>query len=388
MNIFAPIGMAIFGISQAVGHVLNWHSKDEDRKQQQELATLRQEEAKRAYESMLARDERQAERAIEIEQVRSQFRLEEAAIAHAQAKEMQIEAERRVRELANSPFRYSLDEAHSRVVEHTRGGQVPAFLIAPFQYDNPADGTPVFTTAIRETWRRVPWSGDMNLFQGLITRPLETPDVDLQTIRLALHDLPVIVVYGHVQANARLWVSVTAWNLGDASGTRVLDMSLPPMMLLAPGDDAIARRLEFEDTTAAAISLVAGEYADWFHVLRSGRLPQLHNQLPDDLSELRRSLAANGAEIYGATISRGMASETRARLAQAVILAEGGLTDNAVATARPALARRQLSQGEFAELSALLQRLDQGPASPALASEIDRMRKHILVASDGMEALA
>jgi hypothetical protein len=399
MILSAGIGMAILGISNAVGHVVNWYAKGKDREQQDKFARLREEESRRAYANMAAREEKQAQNALELEEYRSTLRIQEAALNHERAKElarvtaeikqeMELAAERRGRELANSPFKYALDEVRDRVAEHTGNGAAPVFLVAPFHYDYPAGRAPLFTTAIRETWRREPWSGDLRMLSGLITRPLEQSDTDLQTIRMALPDLPVVVVYGHVQANARLWISLTAWNLGDASGTRVLDMSLAPLMLPAARQDTIARRLEFEDGAAQAVSLVAGAYGDWFHVLRSARMPRLHALLPDELAGFRRSLALSAASVYGTTVARGLASEVRARLAQAVILAEAGLTDEAVATARPALAGPPPDNGELTELNALLRQLERGPAGSALAAEIDQMQLHILRIQTGLKGLA
>lgn len=388
MGFFSPLGIAILGISNAVGHVLTWYSRKQDREQRQQFADLRAQESKRAYADMLARDQKQAEFALERAQAESSMRIEEAHVMADIKQAMEIEGERRHRELANSPFEYSLDEAHQMVAEHTRDGAVPVFLIAPFQYDYPTDGVPVFTTAVRRTWAMDPWSSDLAVLDGLITRPLKWLDVDIRTIRRALHDLPVVAVHGHVQANARLWISVTAWNLGDASGTRVLDMNLAPLMLPAPEEDTIQRRLAFEDAAASAVSLVAGAYGDWFHILRSGRLPRMHTLLSAELDPLRRSLAADGAAMYAATVSRGLASGTRAALAQAVILAEGGLLDDAVAAARAVLGNRQLDDSELGELAVLLRRLENGPAGPRLAQEIGQLQHHILLVQPGMKGFS
>jgi hypothetical protein len=398
MILSTGIGMAILGISSAVGHVVNWYAKEKDRAQQDKFVSLREEESRRAYSNMLAREEKQAQNAAELEEFRSTLRIQEAALGHERAKElarvtadigqeMELAAERRARELANSPFKYSLEEVRERVIEHTGNGAAPVFLVAPFQYDYPAGRAPVFTTAIRETWRREPWSGDQRMLSGLITRPLEQSDVDLQTIRMALHDMPVVVVYGHVQANARLWISLTAWNLGDTTGTRVLDMSLAPIMLPAAREDTIQRRLEFEDGAAQAVSLIAGAYGDWFHILRSARMPRLHTLLPDELADFRRSLALSAASVYGTTVPRGLASEVRARLAQAVILDQAGLVEEAVATARPALAERPLDNGELADLIAVLRKLERSAAGPMLTREIDQMHLRILRIQNHTEEL-
>jgi hypothetical protein len=325
---------------------------------------------------MLARDEKQQERALELEEYRAQLKIEE-----------QIDEERRIREVTNSPFAYSLDEARKRVSEHTGGGAVPAFLIAPFQHDYPGERVPAFTFAVRRAWRAAPWSGDMNVFDGLITRPLAFPDVDLQTMRSALYDLPVIVVHGNVQANARLWISLTGWNLWEGDGTPVLDIDLAPLMLPPADPGNVQERLEFEDAAAYAVSLVAGAYAEWFHILTSARLPRMHAQLPAGLDPVARSFAANSAALYDSCISRGMVSEVRARLAQAVILSEVGLVDEAVAVAGSVLGKRQLDDGEIPVLAVLLQRLLGSSAGTRLAREIDQLQRHILLVQTGMGEL-
>jgi hypothetical protein len=396
----AAVSMAIFGASQALGHTLNWYARKKDGtfdEQQDKLARIRQQEARHAYEHMMARDAQQAELTLARDQYLSQLRIEEGVLEAERARELvhvkadvyqavQVEKERRERELVNSPFEYSLSEARDKVSERTRDGAVPVLLIAPFRYADPGYRGPDLDIALRQAWRTAPWAADMSVFGGLISRPLNRSDVDVQTIRLALSDMPVVLVHGHVQANARAWVQLTAWNIGDASGTRVIEVDLPPLMLPESGVDT-QRHLEFEDSVAGAASLVAAAYADWFHTLTYGRTPRLHRLLPSDWAAERRLMAADGAALYGACVSRGLASEAQARIVQAIVLAEGGLVGEAVETVRDTLVGRDVRTEELSLIAQILGQLANGPVGDSLGPEIDSMRRWVLQRQLGMGSM-
>jgi hypothetical protein len=397
MVALSAVSMAVFGASQALGHVLNWHARKQDgtfQEQQDLLARIRREESQRAFEQMMAREAQQAELTYNRDVYLSELRIEEAALDHERAKELaqvkadvyqavQVEKERRERELVNSPFDYTLDEVRAMVAERTRDGAVPVLLIAPFRYADPDYHGPDLDIALRQAWRSAPWAADLNVFGGLIGRPLIRSDVDVQTIRLALSDMPVILVHGHVQANARAWVQLVAWNIGDTSGTRVIEVDLPPMALPERGADS-RLFLEFEDSVADSASLVVASYADWFHTLNYSRTPQLHRMLPPDRAAERRLLAADGAALYGACLARGMVSEARARIVQAVVLAEGGLAGQAVETVRPVLDGRGLRTSELVPVAELLPRLATGTVGERLGPDIGRLRQLVLRRQLGM----
>ncbi|MCT9933455.1 hypothetical protein N5079_24885 [Planotetraspora sp. A-T 1434] len=412
--------LGVYALSQAAGHVMNWYKGKRDgswREQQDYLAKVKNEQIQRSHENLLSRDrenyerslrrEREAtaqrerdaalahERTLERDRQLAADRAEEATIAYGRALERdaylsklrveeaelalersehlaivqarlqletQRELQRRTLEQANSPFAEPLEKIRERVEERTGGGSVPAVIIAPF-HDAEPGAVVKADLGIRQALRTAAWAQDVEIFGGLVNRPLIWTDTDIQTIRMLLHDLPVVLVQGQVQAGARAWVSMTAWNLGDTSGTRVVDVDFPPMML--PGVEegrpaTTVERLAFEDHVSGLVTLTTGAYAEWFHILKSGRPPKLHTMLPDQYDAERSVLAANSAALYEICAERGLVTEDRSRLTQAVVLAEGGHTARAVDLVRaglPALGSALAGGAHDPELADLLSRL-------------------------------
>ncbi|MER5597032.1 hypothetical protein [Streptomyces sp. NPDC002265] len=457
--------LGVLALSQAAGHVLNWYKGKRDgsfQEQQEFLAEVREKEARRSHENLLARDrelrkdrrqeadtayeralhrDRQMaeqreqdaraahERALERDRILAGARAQEATVAHQRSLERDLyltklrieeaelafewsrqlavvqsriqvdtqqELQRLAREQANSPFAYDVEKVREKVLEKTGGGNRPVLIIAPFHYEDSGQrngaAEPGSALGIRQAWLTSAWSLDAEPFAGLVTRPLIWPDADVQTIRTTLHDLPVILVQGQVQANTRLWLSLSAWNLGDTSGTRVVDTHFPPMLL--PGAEAGERpspleRLAFEDHIAELVTLTAGAHAEWFHILKSGRAPRLHNLLPAGRDSDRRVLAANSAALYEVCAERGIVSPERARLTQAVVLAEGGHETRAVDVLRSSLAllgsttAKGARDPELADLLSRLVRLVEERADPGakrlFATALDELREQALL---------
>ncbi|MER5933019.1 hypothetical protein [Streptomyces sp. NPDC002054] len=314
--------------------------------QQDLLSMLREEEAESAYRRSLERDAIQARR-----------QQSDAATAHAHGIERdwqqarighQIKTiqDRMERELRESPFSFAADEFYDMVHQATGGGSVPALLVAPFVRDDlngqqNDEGPQSFRFSIRRAWSQSEWSADLAGMDGAISRPLRNTDVDILIIQRALRDLPVVLVYGVVQANRRVWPSLCAWNIVDSPELRSIHMTFPPLPLPDPVPDSApqsAAQLAFEDELGTSTAITAGLIAEWFHLVRSGRTPRLHALLPTELTGERRVIAAGLAASYEVALERERIDAVSGRVGQAEMYVAAELRDQAAGAALQALA--------------------------------------------------
>ena len=247
---------------------------------------------------------------------------------------LQRELHADTRLLENAPYGFDQKELAEIVAQASGQGAKPALLIAPFFNDelsvNEADnGPPAFRIAIRRSWMGCPWSNDVALLDGLLKRPLRNTDLDVLIIRQALKSLPVIVVHGEIQGQNRVWCSITAWNIAPPYTGQSISVNLPPLPL--PHWDANRRqeRIEFEDGLGWAVAVTAGLLAEWFHLMKSGRRPKLHRQIPEDTISLRE-VGPGLAAAYDVAISTKVIDALSGRVNQAIVLAESGYQEIAV----------------------------------------------------------
>ncbi len=231
------------------------------------------------------------------------------------------------REMTNSPFSYTPQELRELVQESTNNGSRPALLVAPFFHEElnregNDDGPHSFRVAIRRAWVNSQWAADVCSMDGTIKRPLRQTDVDVALLQRALGDLPVILIYGDVQAGKRVWPTLTAWNIVDTFGFQSVQVNFPPLSLPpASSDEEIQRanRLAFEDELGYSTALTVGLLGEWFHLANYGRAPYIHRTLPDNMGLERRSMALGLVAAYEVAIQRGRVQEIHGRIQQAVL---------------------------------------------------------------------
>ncbi|MGW7413826.1 hypothetical protein [Streptomyces sp. NPDC054863] len=365
------------------GNLLTLYKIKQDgsfRDQQELLHQLRELEAGNAQQ-----------RALQNESQASRNRAQEAAVSTTYESErdwrqarigIEVKAiqEKMDREFAESPFAYTNSEFYDLVHDATRGGEIPALLVAPFVRDNLSgqennDGPHSFRVAIRRKWLQSPWSSDLVSLDGALKRPLTGTDVDIFHIQKALRDLPVILVYGEVQSNSRVWPALCAWNIVDSPELRSVQVNFPPVSL--PRDDPQGSVnsnsiLAFEDELGGTTAITAGLIAEWFHLVKYGRMPRLHTLIPSALESERRVIAAGLAASFEVALERNRVDILSARVGQARVYLDVGLQNQAASSALQALAITESGTGHLATQS--IRRLAETLDSLGLPDEADRAR--------------
>ncbi|MFD9537575.1 hypothetical protein [Streptomyces sp. NPDC060010] len=252
---------------------------------------------------------------------------------------LQAETARQAQHRAHSPFNLPPEDIHDYLYRETGGGRVPALLIAPFFQDDLGrddndKGPSRFLLALRRTWDRMPWQDDLVPVAGAIGRPLRNLDLDVRIIREALHDLPVVLAYGEVQAGRRVLLELCAWNiLGEAAGGSAIRLSVPGLTLPHPedGSDRVPTEaaLAFEDELGTFCGVLIGVLCDWFHLTHRGRTPQLHRLLPERMETARRVVASAAAPLFALAVEYDLMDPVTAYVGQAELYAETGQTERA-----------------------------------------------------------
>jgi hypothetical protein len=391
----APLIDIFSGIADMGGHLIELYRLKRDgtfAEQQRLMSALRIEEAERVEASLA---ERQLDAAIAAEAGAQQSRQHDIDrdLLHARL-EVAVHRERAQidYETQNNPFAYDREKAVSIIADATRGGSLPALLIAPFYHDHLSGidndtGPRPFKTAIRTTWSRKDWNDLVAPVDGVIGRPLRNTDADIIDIKHELRELPVILVYGHVQDNQRLWVSVESWNLAPRRGVMEVPsvrVDLPPMLL--PARDEPHDRLTFEDALGERVALIVGVLSEWFHVVRSGRQPRLHTTTAIDNFAGKRYIAAVTASAYDIAIEWGKVSVVEARAEQAMIYWECGLRDLAIEAAQHSkelvlseLPPREIPRRVLRNLGTILAMTDDGAGAHDVHDLLEkRARREVL----------
>lgn len=281
---------------------------------EERAAAIRAEEASRSNRYEVDRDWRQAQISIQVK----------------------TDQDKIDRDIENSPYSCTAQELREWVCEATNDGARPALLVAPFFHDElnreGNDGGPhAFRVAIRRAWVNSQWAADVGSMDGTMKRPLRQTDLDVALLQKALSDLPVILVYGDVQAGKRVWPSLTAWNIVD-SGNRSIQVNFPPLALPRnSADEEIQRtnRLAFEDELGYSTALTIGLLGEWFHLANYGRSPYIHRTLPDNMGLERRAMALGLISAYEVAIQRRRVEGAAGRIEQAVLCRDAQFADEA-----------------------------------------------------------
>jgi hypothetical protein len=304
--------------------------------------------------------------AIDEQRAQNEHRRGLDAGAHRARQLLEFRSElRRLESLErDSPFGLDARDVRERVYGRTRGGKLPAYIPCPF-YGHVGPGADGFQIALRRPSIDTDWSGDVARLSGLVQRSLHRADADEVAIRSVLADFPVILVYGDVQANRRVWVTVATWNLtADHPPTidqrNEVDLQIPeasvvnlpglpiPIAGTADADDAL---LALEDDVSRLVWLYVGLFAEWFHVARGRRSPERHRHMPHP--ELRKIAAIGSAAMLDIAAESGRRSVYSALAEQARVFIDVGLRDRAAELLRAAVpALRPTGTGEPSDLLA------------------------------------
>ncbi|MFD8865776.1 hypothetical protein ACFV1F_15605 [Streptomyces sp. NPDC059590] len=300
-------------------------------------AVIRAEEASRNNQYEIDRDWRQAQ--ISIQTKAAQDKLD--------------------RDMANAPFSYTPQELRELVRERTNNGSRPALLVAPFFHEElnregNDDGPHAFRVAIRRAWVNSQWATDVCSMDGTMNRPLRQTDLDVTLLQRALSDLPVILVYGDVQAGRRVWPTLTAWNIVDSVNFESVQVNFPPLSLPPTSSDEEIRRanrLAFEDELGYSTALTVGLLGEWFHLAKYGRPPYIHRTLPENMGLERRAMALGLVAAYEVAIQRGRVDGALGRIQQAALYRDAQFVDEARSFALNALSMCEDFNAPFVEAS-------------------------------------
>lgn len=304
--------------------------------QQQFAHLLRENEAAAAEVRNAEREERAAAIRAEEASLSNQYEVDRdwrQAQISIQVKAAQDKTDR---DIENSPFSCTAQELREWVREATNDGSRPALLVAPFFHDElnregNDDGPHAFRVAIRRAWVNSQWAADVGSMDGTLKRPLRQTDLDVALLQRALSDLPVILVYGDVQAGKRVWPSLTAWNIVDSSNQSI-QVNFPPLALpLNSADDEIQRanRLAFEDELGYSTAFTIGLLGEWFHLANYGRSPYIHRTLPENMGLERRAMVLGLISAYEVAIQRRRVEGVTGRIEQAALCRDAHFEDEA-----------------------------------------------------------
>jgi hypothetical protein len=279
-----------------------------------------------ATESALRREfersEASKDREHEIRRLWEQARVELWVSAEKDARQ----ARRAVR-----PFALPRDDLAAMLRVLSREGSFPLLLFASFSDElrsaRESDSGPQrYRFGPRSNWAASPWSDDAEPLDGLFSRPLYRGDLDVYMVREELRDLPVVLVNGHIQAGARLWLTLCAWGIfPEDACIRVQFPYLALPVEAATPKSPVEAELELEDQVFSLFAPVAAQLFDWFHLARDGRTPRLHRTLPPGLESQRAIVAAGSLSGFLIAEHNGVLSHLRAIIGTARVAVEGGL---------------------------------------------------------------
>ncbi|HEY7147487.1 MAG TPA: hypothetical protein VH637_24840 [Streptosporangiaceae bacterium] len=333
-----PLAKIITDISDNLVEVYKHKTELEERRYLAEL-----EHATRAAQRQHEAAESERSRQYLLTQAREQREHEVRRIWEQARVDLWYSAEKDKSEARKAVYPFSVppDDLTRMAARFSRGGERPMLIFAPFSDESmsaaESDSGPLrYRVGPRNSWAASPWSDDAEPVDGLFSRPLYHGDLDIYLVQEVLDEFAVVLVNGHVQAGARLWLTMSAWGiLPGGAGIRVqfpyLDL---PSMAGLDTDGARQAQLDVEDQISARFAPVAAQLFDWYHLTRRGRPPRLHRTLPAELAGQRAAIAAGNISGFFVAERNHVLSHPDALLGAARVAAEGGLERMAAQLAR------------------------------------------------------
>jgi hypothetical protein len=259
------------------------------------------------------------ENSLELEQIRSQYSIQTAAINRSSIKWGE-----------NSPFLEPLEQNIQILKETYNNNQKPLVLIAPFWDDtrthgaNDQGGFPDFRVAINAAWQQAKWFDGVIKCDGYIKRPLRYTDRDIAVITAELADIPVILIHGMVQAGQRVHPAITIWNILPNQANNSFQLELESFDVKPKQTGS----LEFQDYVAQYLSTIVGILSDAHQLFLTGKRPDLRRYVENDTEKLKL-LAAQFSFYYDLVCYQDPMNEHVYRLDNAQLLNECGLLKEA-----------------------------------------------------------
>jgi hypothetical protein len=268
-------------------------------------ARIRAKEARQAHEHNL--DEAVVGAALQEKNAQADFARAWQAEEHAAGvrlwEQVSLDAERMRQEA--SPFKLPPEDVCAIAAAATRGGELPALILAPFV---DRTGGPAGVNVARQLWwraqERADWTHGLAGLSGHL-RAVSDLDLDLALIRNVLGVLPFVLVHGDVEVD-RIQVRIVGSGVlppprpgHSAPDAAAVGPTVSICGTLPWPDVPGGYRVEVDmiDTVLAC----AGALGEVFHLVRSRRLPHLHERVPDWLRPGITSMIIGG---YGVAIEK------------------------------------------------------------------------------------
>jgi hypothetical protein len=276
--------------------------------------------------------------------------------------------------LSSNPLRLSPEDTKQVAVEASSGGKRPLLLEAPIDIDKQASsfkGHKTLDLGVGQRWSRHPCADDVHTLTGVIERPLKHQDLDVHLIARSMSEIPAILIYGHVDSESSLWLSIYAWNIvANSPGQEPMRLAFPRIDCTDASTTSSLQ--EWKDDLATQVTTIIALLGQWFFLIRYGRKPTL-NKLsdPGHGNEMRALLARQLVAAYEVLAFEGNSS-IDLRMDQAELFADAGMHAQASVFALSMLDQlRKKAQSEtdypvLERLSALLKTTgDEASASEA-----------------------
>ena len=238
------------------------------------------------------------------------------------------QADRLNRFLSTNPLRLSPEDTKQVALEASSGGKRPLLLEAPINVDKHASSFKALKTldlGVGQRWSRHPCADDVHTLTGVIERPLKHQDLDVHLIARAMPEIPAILIYGHVDAENSLWLSIYAWNI-VANNPDQEPMRLAFPRIDCPDVSTTSRALqEWKEKVVTQVITIIALLGQWFFLVRHGRKPTL-NKLsgPGHDNEMRALLARQLVAAYEVLAFEGNSS-VDLRMDQAELFVDAGM---------------------------------------------------------------
>jgi hypothetical protein len=266
---------------------------------------IRLKEANQAHQHALERDAATAElreRSAQADFARAWQAEEHSAVVRLWE---QLSLDEQKMRHETSPFKLPEEDIRSIAEAATQGGKFPALIFAPFvDREGDSGGTHVYRQLWWHAQHRATWMEGMVSLTGHM-RPVSDFDIDVNLIQNVLRTIPFVLIHGDVEID-RVRVRIVGSGvfpqpcvdlLAAETSTAGPTVSIYGMLPWpdVPGSHRLAE--EMCDTVLACV----GALGEVFHLARTGRLPHLHERVPD---WLRPGILAMIIAGYGVAIER------------------------------------------------------------------------------------
>lgn len=261
MNPFLTYGLISSGIATAKSF-LDYILQGKDRKSIAEESYLRhldevEYKAKLDEQAQYKSHQYQIERAflnqkhaIDMEKIRAQIRIDQKSEE-------------------NSPFVEPSQETIAFLREKFQCNQKPLVLISPFWDDNLPDrandggGYQNYRIPLIAAVQEI---DSIAKCDGFFKRPLRYEDLDVAKISSVLADIPVILIYGRIEAKQRIYPAITVWNVIPGQEGRYFQLKMNFFDRQA-FDPQKSETSNFQDYIAQYTATIVRVLSDAYHQL-------------------------------------------------------------------------------------------------------------------------